>query len=417
MQIRVQKLDIRQAGRRDAFHSARERCGRMIECDDLRPWTIAGETDRLRSGAAADLEHATAGRKPGISMEQAHDRGSLRQQTLALALAVPMDVHTRKSSAGVTPASWTLLQPCCPTPRARGKAELSRKNARHVTLVGETGLKSCRREGSAVTNQNPRTLSAAAQQPRVGRQPIGSLESAQHLITAQPREPGQVRETRHARRIVGEALADLLEVVGWRIAPPRRAMPRHQAYATCDQRFLECQGIHRSRVWRAIVPPLETRKQTLQDPEEHRVCDHRTRDLGAPPLRRREGRHHVHIDIDDAPAPRGRAERPAVMDFTGSGGDDLAGVPAHDSAATEPLLRAVFQEPESVGLVPVTAELLRAVDVRAVDACERGSQDTRNRKGTRLNSSHGYISYAVFCLKKKNRHDFLLPPLVDNIVQ
>src|SRR2546422_4607669 len=28
-----------------------------------------------------------------------------------------------------------------------------------------------------------------------------------------------------------------------------------------------------------------------------------------------------------------------------------------------------------------------------------------DRKSTRLNSSHGYISYAVFCLKKKN-HTF-----------
>src|SRR2546422_2935442 len=27
--------------------------------------------------------------------------------------------------------------------------------------------------------------------------------------------------------------------------------------------------------------------------------------------------------------------------------------------------------------------------------------ETRDRKSTRLNSSHGYISYAVFCLKKK----------------
>src|SRR2546422_8456361 len=27
--------------------------------------------------------------------------------------------------------------------------------------------------------------------------------------------------------------------------------------------------------------------------------------------------------------------------------------------------------------------------------------DTLDRKSTRLNSSHGYISYAVFCLKKK----------------
>src|SRR3989304_5145223 len=30
------------------------------------------------------------------------------------------------------------------------------------------------------------------------------------------------------------------------------------------------------------------------------------------------------------------------------------------------------------------------------------NQPARDRKSTRLNSSHGYISYAVFCLKKKN---------------
>src|SRR6478752_7436395 len=34
----------------------------------------------------------------------------------------------------------------------------------------------------------------------------------------------------------------------------------------------------------------------------------------------------------------------------------------------------------------------------------RGS-DRRDRKSTRLNSSHGYISYAVFCLKKKKIDD------------
>src|SRR2546422_6882958 len=28
-----------------------------------------------------------------------------------------------------------------------------------------------------------------------------------------------------------------------------------------------------------------------------------------------------------------------------------------------------------------------------------------DRKSTRLNSSHGYISYAVFCLKKKNKRE------------
>src|SRR2546429_7255274 len=30
---------------------------------------------------------------------------------------------------------------------------------------------------------------------------------------------------------------------------------------------------------------------------------------------------------------------------------------------------------------------------------------SKDRKSTRLNSSHGYISYAVFCLKKKKTHN------------
>src|SRR6266550_6346005 len=37
--------------------------------------------------------------------------------------------------------------------------------------------------------------------------------------------------------------------------------------------------------------------------------------------------------------------------------------------------------------------------------CDRGRRPQlrrRDRKSTRPNSSHGYISYAVFCLKKKN---------------
>src|SRR5205809_5487061 len=35
--------------------------------------------------------------------------------------------------------------------------------------------------------------------------------------------------------------------------------------------------------------------------------------------------------------------------------------------------------------------------------CNRGSRIERDRKSTRLYSSHGYISYAVFCLKKKKK--------------
>src|SRR2546422_5756831 len=39
--------------------------------------------------------------------------------------------------------------------------------------------------------------------------------------------------------------------------------------------------------------------------------------------------------------------------------------------------------------------------------CE-GFKDRRDRKSTRLNSSHGYISYAVFCLKKKKKQKIVM---------
>src|SRR2546422_4997338 len=62
----------------------------------------------------------------------------------------------------------------------------------------------------------------------------------------------------------------------------------------------------------------------------------------------------------------------------------------------------------------MAAEYILAEGNYKVILCERGvrtfSDFTRNtldlaidRKSTRLNSSHGYISYAVFCLKKKKR--------------
>src|SRR5258708_18055307 len=38
----------------------------------------------------------------------------------------------------------------------------------------------------------------------------------------------------------------------------------------------------------------------------------------------------------------------------------------------------------------------------AVSAVRGGGSSRRDRKSTRLNSSHQIISYAVFCLKKKN---------------
>src|SRR2546422_5374754 len=38
------------------------------------------------------------------------------------------------------------------------------------------------------------------------------------------------------------------------------------------------------------------------------------------------------------------------------------------------------------------------------DGCDVKPEHIIDRKSTRLNSSHGYISYAVFCLKKKKTY-------------
>src|SRR2546422_3158483 len=58
------------------------------------------------------------------------------------------------------------------------------------------------------------------------------------------------------------------------------------------------------------------------------------------------------------------------------------------------------------------ARLARALDVlteRAEDEIELAPDpQLLDRKSTRLNSSHGYISYAVFCLKKKNHQSLAL---------
>src|SRR2546429_4425646 len=59
----------------------------------------------------------------------------------------------------------------------------------------------------------------------------------------------------------------------------------------------------------------------------------------------------------------------------------------------------------SLGAGKLTGRLAGGLSVGVLEALtERaaGRADT-DRKSTRLNSSHGYISYAVFCLKKKKK--------------
>src|SRR5438132_10010477 len=47
----------------------------------------------------------------------------------------------------------------------------------------------------------------------------------------------------------------------------------------------------------------------------------------------------------------------------------------------------------------------RKVAEARLGTIRRRARDSRDRKSTRLNSSHTVISYAVFCLKKKNIRD------------
>src|SRR2546422_3329817 len=57
-------------------------------------------------------------------------------------------------------------------------------------------------------------------------------------------------------------------------------------------------------------------------------------------------------------------------------------------------------QPRACGEAAGNAGELKAAQPAGVEAGGGGGGD---RKSTRLNSSHGYISYAVFCLKKKKQ--------------
>src|SRR2546422_3204861 len=64
----------------------------------------------------------------------------------------------------------------------------------------------------------------------------------------------------------------------------------------------------------------------------------------------------------------------------------------------------LFRSPEEVVATETVVSFLSRLSVPAghhVIAFRR--LDREDRKSTRLNSSHGYISYAVFCLKKKKQ--------------
>src|SRR3712207_7194042 len=71
------------------------------------------------------------------------------------------------------------------------------------------------------------------------------------------------------------------------------------------------------------------------------------------------------------------------------------------------LFRSNFENSQAFVSTPVTGEVIMAVTMLVAKACGTFGDCTvvgTDRKSTRLNSSHANISYAVFCLKKKNNY-------------
>src|SRR5688572_31812789 len=59
--------------------------------------------------------------------------------------------------------------------------------------------------------------------------------------------------------------------------------------------------------------------------------------------------------------------------------------------------------PKPFDITEVLSVVARALaDAKKPPVRDRGGDEPGDRKSTRLNSSHSQISYAVFCLKKKN---------------
>src|SRR2546430_13541778 len=61
------------------------------------------------------------------------------------------------------------------------------------------------------------------------------------------------------------------------------------------------------------------------------------------------------------------------------------------------------------GLRPEVSGVAPGIEQRAANCLrtENEKQPVVDRKSTRLNSSHSQISYAVFCLKKKNNNNIV----------
>src|SRR2546422_1993723 len=107
------------------------------------------------------------------------------------------------------------------------------------------------------------------------------------------------------------------------------------------------------------------------------------------------------VRVNRAVLPHMRRQRGGVLIHVSSGAGRVvlpsAGFYCASKFALEALAEAYSYELAAQGIESVILE------PGQYETPVFGNTVTADRKSTRLNSSHGYISYAVFCLKKKNK--------------
>src|SRR2546422_10731230 len=107
------------------------------------------------------------------------------------------------------------------------------------------------------------------------------------------------------------------------------------------------------------------------------------------------------------PNAEGGRTTPSVVAFT-KDGQRLVGAPAKRQQVTNPE-NTIFSIKRFMGRkFDEVSEEMKIVPYEVIKGANddvRVKAGGKERKSTRLNSSHGYISYAVFCLKKKKNSE------------
>src|SRR2546422_8178990 len=232
------------------------------------------------------------------------------------------------------------------------------------------------------------------------------------------RVEARVGEVNHGLVIPADVLVHGHPVVGSRPLEHAALVPRRAVAQEIPRRLDE--RVHRVRVSpRAATAPGAPGVHEARDVGERRAA--LAADLDAP--RQLDGK--ILLGLGDHPAPiaveDGDRRSPVPLAADSPVAKAVVHLRLAEAARHEPVRRPALgfgdreavEEP-GVDLHAVARVRLAGPPVGALDghddrqAVLRGEVPValvlaRDRKSTRLNSSHGYISYAVLCLKKKNK--------------